>query len=273
MKMRSTIVALLLGFSLILPAIVPACASFTAAGVLYQADVTPGQHIEKEIKLSTGAEDQPMNLTAEIIGLGQNLDGGYTMIKADEDNGLYTARSFLNVSPSQFHLDPGGSNKVLISGDVPSDIGDGARYAIASIRGSPKGSGPVGVALVLNVPILLTVSGTNLSKTAEITGLDMSEPVHDNQKNATLMLKNTGNTHYKAMVEAILKDNEGNIISNSTTAQLALPPILPEKSRKFVISLKSNKMIEPGNYALNVTAYSDDGMVLAVKETKFDVGK
>jgi hypothetical protein len=273
MKINTAIVALVLGFALTLPAILPACASFTAVGVMYQADVTPGQHIENEIKLSIGTKDHPIDLTADILGLNQTLDGGYTMIKADQDHGLNTARPFLNVSPSQFHLDPGDSKKVLISGDVPLGIGDGSRYAMASIRGSSKGNGSIGVALVLNVPILLTISGSQLSKTAEIIELDASKPIYNNQKNATLTLKNTGNTHFRAIVKAVLKDNKGNVIANSTTIQPTLPPILPEKLRKFVLSLKSNRTIDPGNYALNVTACLEDGTVLAGKETMFDVGK
>ena len=129
-------------------------------GAKYEANIIPGQHIEDEIELNLGAEDLPVDIMTEILGLGQSLNGVYTMIESDQDDGLYSAQPFLNISPSNFHLNPGESKKVLISGDVPLDIGDGSRYALASIRGISKGSGPVGLSLVLNVPILLNISGS-----------------------------------------------------------------------------------------------------------------
>jgi hypothetical protein len=271
MEIKTVVVALVLSFALILLAFMPACANLTLIGAKYEANITPGQHVENEIKLNLGAEDLPVDIMTDILGLGQSPNGVYTMIKADQDDGLYTARPFLNVSPSNFHLDPGETKKILISGDVPSDIGEGSRYAMASIRGISKGSGPVGVSLVLNVPILLTISDSQISQTAEISELNADAPVYKNQKNATLTMKNTGNTHYRASVNAIMKDDEGNIIANSTTTQPNLPPILPDESRKFALLLKSNTTIMPGIYSINATAYLEDGTILANDESQFNV--
>ncbi len=271
MIFKSVVVAPALSLALILLAVMPACANLTLVGAKYEANVIPGQHIEDEIELNLGAEDLPVDIMTEILGLGQSPNGVYTMIESDQDDGLYSAKPFLNISPSNFHLNPGESKKMLISGDVPLDIGDGSRYALASIRGISKGSGPVGVSLVLNVPILLNITGSKLSKTADIVGLDTSKPVNNNWKNATLTLKNTGNTNYATIVKAVMKDGEGNVIANSTTINQVLPPILPGKLREYALQLKSNRTIEPGNYALNATAYLEDGTVLASKETAFDV--
>jgi hypothetical protein len=270
MKMKFWIVAFVLGFALTLPTIIPASAGLSVVGSIYQAEVIPGQHIEHEIKLHIGAEDLPMNLTTSILDLGQNLNGGYTMINADQKKGNFSAQAFLNVSPSKIHIDPGESKNLLISGDVPSNIGDGSRYAMASMRTEPKGSGSVSVALVVNIPILLTISGSQFSRTAEISELDTTNLVN-NIENATLTLKNTGNTDFHAMVKAVMKDIHGNPIANSTITQPTLPPILPEKLRKFDLSLKSSKKIEPGNYSLSVTAYLDDGTVLTSKEITLNV--
>ena len=271
MIIKTAVVALVSSLALILLAVMPACANLTLVGAKYEANIIPGQHIEDEIELNLGAEDLPVDIMTEILGLDQSPNGVYTMMISDPDDGLYSARPFLNISPSNFHLNPGESKKMLISGDVPLDIGDGLRYAMASIRGVSAESGPVGVSLVLNVPILLTISDSKLSKTADIEDLDTSKPVNDNWMNATLTLKNTGNINYMAMVKAFMKDSEGDVIANSTTMHPLLPPILPGKSREFAIQLKSNRTIEPGNYALNVAAYLEDGTVLASKATTFDV--
>jgi hypothetical protein len=270
MIIKTVVVALVLSLALILLAVMPVCANLTLVGAKYEADIIPGQHIENEIELNLGAEDLPVDIMTEILGLGQSPNGVYTMIESDQGDELYTAQPFLNISPSNFHLNPGESKKMLISGDVPLDIGDGSRFAMASIRGISKGSGTVGVSVVLNVPILLNITGSKLSKTADIVSLDTSKPVNNNWKNATLTLKNTGNTNYVATVKAVMKDGEGNVIANSTTINPVLSPILPEKVREFALQLKSNQTIEPGNYALNATAYLEDGTVLASKETAFD---
>lgn len=248
----------------------PALAGLTVLGSIYEGEVKPGEHVTHNMVISTDPGDRPMELQVDVLGFKRDLRGQNVELSPEEDTGPYTARPFLNASPRNFSISPGGSQTVLLEGDIPVDIGDGGRYALVFIHSNPGGSGNIGIAVGVEVPVRLTIAGTKLIKTGEITSLKLNEPISRERQNSSLIFNNTGNYHYQAFAEAILKDKNGNVLSNASTP-LTFSSIIPTTSRQFDLSLSPTKGLQSGSYILNSTVRLEDGTALASKEVEFRI--
>ncbi len=196
--MRSEILFAELAFFLLL--LMPTSFGLGVEGVIFEAEAAPGQHVEHEITVSLRNNEDPMDLQVDIQDWGQTLEGSNQEI---EEGAVadYSAKGFLKASPSGFRLEPGESQRVLVEGDIPEDVGPGGRYALISVHslplvGADEGSeGNVGVAVAINALVRLTVSGTEPSRKGEITDMRTEDPSNERQ-NISLTFKNTGNYHF-----------------------------------------------------------------------------
>jgi hypothetical protein len=245
-----------------------ASAGLGTSGSKLEKEVTSGEHITHLMQVKTDASDQSMDIQVEILGYGQSQDGAKRELNASQDISPYTARPFLSVSPSSFHLDPGKTQDVTLEGDIPKDVGSGSRYALVKIHSGAMGEGTVGFILGIDVPILLTVSGSEILDSGEIENLSLEQPISADKQTMSLSFKNTGNHHYLPKVDAVVKDKDGSIVSNVPVPSPI--SLLPTYSRLFKFDLNPNTPIKPGTYNLNATV-SADGNVLATKEVSFEV--
>lgn len=243
----------------------PASASIGIAGSILQEDVRPGQSIEHVITILLNKSDQPMDMTVEVGGFGDDLGGGHKLLKADQDNGPCSARPFLKISPDHIHLNPGTSQNIILEGTVPEDVGDGSRFALVNIRSLPVGKNKtVGIEVAFNVPVVLNIIDSKFIKTGEITDLNVSG------SDISVIFKNTGNTNYMAKAIAILRDNDGAILSN-TSSSLTFSSIIPTASRRFRLSLKPETKLKPGNYILDASVALTNGTILATRESQVEI--
>ena len=247
-------------------------------------EVNPGQHISKAITISSSSDEKADNYTIEAFGFGDSSIGSAIDLKADQDTSPYSARTFLNISPPNFYLEPGKSERVLIEADIPENVGEGGRYALVNIHSSPKPIKTAGasISMAFNIPVLFTISGTKITKTGEITSLDFNKPNLGPDKkeagaplsarqNITVVFKNTGNYHYKVRATAELKDESGNILANATSPA-SINSIIPTFSNQFMISLIPSVQLKPGAYIIkSAVSNADDGTEIASKEMKFDI--
>lgn len=247
-----------------------ASAGFAVSGAIFEANVTPGQHIIHKIVVNTDTSDLPMDFAAEMIGFGRSLDGANAEIRPELDISPYTARPFLNVSPASFHLEPGDSQEVVLEGDIPLNVGEGGRYALVNIRSLPIGKGNVGMAVAVDVPVRLTIMNTRLIKTGEIMNLSIDKPISQQAQNVSLLFNNTGNYHYYAFAEAALMDEKGNILANASTP-LTVSSIIPMTSRLFKMELVPRQELRRSSYKINVAVRLEDGTKLATKEIGFKI--
>jgi hypothetical protein len=255
---------------LILTAFAPAEAGLTISGGLMMTNVTPGQHISHVINVSTDKADPYMEIRAAINGFGQKLDGANDDLPTVLDVSPYSARPLLNITPNVFNLEPGGTKKILLNVDVPQDIGKGGRYALVNIYSPPITMGILSLVIAVDVPIVLTISETEQIKTGEIVDLEISKPVSAKQQNVSVILKNTGNYHYKAFAEAVLKDEMGKILANASSP-VSITSILPFTLRIFDLSLVHRIPLDPGTYYVNATVRLDNNSIIANREAAFTV--
>jgi hypothetical protein len=255
--------------ALFLLLLVPASSGLGVEGVIFEAEAAPGQHVNHDMTVSLRENEAPMDLQVDIQDWSQTLEGGNQELEEGETSSC-SAKGFLKASPASFHLEPGGSQKVLVEGDIPQDVGPGGRYALISIHSLPtveeddSSEGNVGVAVAINSLVRLTISGTELLREGEITDLRIEDPSSCGHQNISLIFKNTGNYHYKACAKAALKDEEGNLLANSSSPLSS--NMIPSASRIFFVSLSLEKELLPGTYYISAIVEQEDGSVLAAKE-------
>jgi hypothetical protein len=250
---------------------------FSVSGAIFESEAAPGEHLRHEMDVDLSESEEPLDILVDIFDWNQTLQGDN--INAEEGSKFaspFSAKSILKVSPKNFHLAPGGSQKVLLEGDIPIDAKPGGRYAIVSVHSVPahnkgndsQANNPVSIAYAVNVLVLIKVSGEE-NKSGEITSLAVNNPVSGKMQNVSLVFKNTGNYHFKVDAVASLKDKDGKVIAS---AVLPLDSsILPTFSRLFQFSCAPETELTPGIYNVSAKVSLKDGTVLANKETYFEI--
>lgn len=246
-----------------------ASAGLGVSGAIIERTVDPGETFTHEMSISSDSASPPMDLTVDILGMNQTIDGENIELKDDEDVAPYSARAFLKATPTSFHLEPGESQKVIVEGKIPNNSRPGGRYALIDIHSLPIGNGTVGIIVAVEVPVRLTISGPSLENAGRIEDLRLEEPVTTKLQNISLIFRNTGNCHYKAIANAVLKDIRGSAIANASAPMSSY--IIPGTSRIFQISAASKKELLSGTYLVNVTVTLDNGSILDTKEEQFEV--
>jgi len=255
-----------------------ASAGLGTTGAKLEKQVAPGEHFTHLMQVKTDASDQPMNLNVTIFGFGQYPQGADRELIASQDISPYTARPFLTVSPVSFHLDPGETQDVTLEGDIPMDVGSGGRYALVNIKSGITGQGPVGIIQAIDVPILLTITGSEILDRGEIENLSIKQPISADKQTLFLSFMNTGDHHYLPKMDAIVKDENGIIIASNVSVSSVLSQIslLPTYTRLFEFDLIPKIPLKPGTYNLNATistagAFRVNGTVLATKDISFEI--
>lgn len=260
---KSSFMAILVASMLITPSL-----GFGISGAVFKEEVSPGQKLVHEITVSSSEDDMPLNMTAEVYGFAMNQGGANIELSPEEDIGSNSARPFLSVEPRSFTLDPGERERLLLTGTVPEDVGSGGRYALVTITTAPEEAGSVMVSTAIQVLVLLTIKDSELFRSGKITDLAVS--MNDDNVSVDLVFENTGNVHYKPLVGAALKGDDGEILAYLEPTQIK-SSILPTNSRLCRVELVSDGDLLPGNYTLEATVTLEDGTVLDARKTTFQV--
>ena len=258
----------ILCFFLAISAIAPV-SGISVSGFYLITEVAPGDHIRHVMTANIG-DVTPTDMIAQINGCGTDPSGMRIALNSDEDTSPYSAREFLKVSPERARLESGKPAEFILEGDVPKDVGSGGRYAIVTIQTVPAGNGSVGVSAAIEVPIYLTIADSDIIETGEIIGLEITD--NDDALLADVTFKNTGNHHYKASAEILLKDKNGEVVDRTVTPSDldSTDSIIPTFSRHFQIYF-DNEDLGHGAYTIVAIVTKEDGTVLDTEETTFEV--
>jgi len=247
------------------------------SGSIWKQDINPGESAEKEINISIGSKDSANNYTIEVTGLEQTLQGINRPTSDENDTSPYTIRPFITATPTNFYLEPSSSQTIIAKAEIPADVGAGGRYAIISLRSAANapsadenGASKVGVSVGSDIPVVFTVAESSLQETGEITDLNIEEPISDDQQNISIILRNTGNIHYKAKAKAELRDDADKVLAQAE-GEFGISSIVPPFSRLFELSLVPEASLEPGSYKIIASAELEDGTVLDSQEIGFKI--
>jgi hypothetical protein len=187
------------------------------------------------------------------------------------DTTPYSARTFISLDTTRLHLEPGTSQRVNATITLPGNVGAGGRYAIIYIHALPvKGTGQATLTTGMIVPVLITISGTTPSRAGSITGVDVGDLTIGQPVVITTAFKNTGNYHYRYILNNVtLSDGNGNIVAQGS-AQPWPNSIIPGNTVQY--SVKPDvKDLPAGTYTVNSRVLLAEGKVLDVKTTTFTV--
>lgn len=249
---------------------IPAMANLGTTVPIIEENVFPGERLTKEIGVYNTDRNQSINITAKVYGEVQESDGTGNPVDPSKDTYKYSARPFFNVTPAAFHLGPGAKENITFEGVIPQNVGAGGRYAIIRLESAPLGKGTVGVALAIEIPVKLSIKGSDYIMTGNITDLKMAEPISAKEPKAMINFVNTGNYHYKANAEAAIMDSSGSILAN-TTMPLGFSNIIPLSMRSVELKMTPSQELKKGSYTLEATVVRDDGAILDSKKLEFSV--
>ena len=239
-------------------------AGFKVERSIIDENVTPGEPLKEKISVYNEGINRDLNIEINVFGLGQSLDGSIALIKADDDKSPYSARNYITLSDDKISLKPEWDDEIDVNAEIPNDMGDGSRYAVIQFKipDENKTTGAIRDWGVL-VPVLLTNSNSKLIKTGEITRMSVEWP------NATILFNNSGNTHFKPIIETIIKDSKGQVMKEiSITTAIS---IIPGFGRRYQIDLSSEDELKPGDYSLEILAVLDDNTILDSEKKEFKI--
>jgi len=267
LRFSVAVILVILAFFLAWPIVTASTAMAAGLGItgsLLDVTMPPGETYVHTMTV-TNSFTYALDMQVEARGLGQGLDGSYLPLTNEEDQSPYSALTYITqIDNPSFHLEPGASEVVKATIDAPSDALPGTRYACIYIYSQPTGSGQVGVTVAAIVPIVVNVPGSEQTKTGEITGLDVSEVKSGQAIQISTTFNNTGTYHYKAKNQVTLKNESGEVVSNTVT-MLTTSSIIPTFSRLFTtFSFSADPIngIPPGEYSIESMVMLDDGTLL-----------
>jgi len=245
-------------------------AALKVEGAKIMLDVKPGATYTFPMAISIQPDDAATEYTIDILGFGQTPDSGtYVAISADKDSSLSSARSFISSSSSTVLLQPGQRKEFIATIRVPGNVGAGGRYAVILIHPAAPGTGQASVATAVLVPVMLTVEGTDLSETGEITGVAVGEVIARKPIIVSTTLKNTGNHHYYGAINQLLVRDAAGRQAGSAKTDPFIRAMIPGQSVRFDTPLTAG--LPAGTYTVVSRMTLEDGTLLDEESTTLTV--
>ena len=242
----------------------------TVTNAILVENVVPGQTITWPMAVSIGASDPATVINVQVEGMTQGSDGSLEVLAASQDTGSYTARPFISVDQNSFPLNSGASQTVTATVQVPQNVGDGQRFAMITIQTQPVPGIGVSTLSAVNVPIYLTITGSQMITTGKITSLTSGNIITGQPITVTTNFENTGNYHFKIEGQITITNAQGTIIDTigipETTSN-----IMPGLTRQIETPVTAAGTLSPGTYTVDSKIMLDDGTPLDESTTTFTV--
>jgi hypothetical protein len=244
-------------------------AGIKVLGSKYMSSISPGDTVVHTMTVSTGTDDPPMDMQVDVWGFGQTLQKSYTSLPPSADTSPYSARGFITLSSSSFHLNPGESKEITANIAIPTTVGNGGRYALITIHNAPLGNGSTAIVTAISVPVMITIAKSNLLQTGTIADVTVGDIVPGQPIRFTTSLKNTGNIHYYDTKNIVnITDSIGKEMAGAATDPSPYA-IIPSFTVKYDLNLDTP--LPPGTYTATSKVSLGDGTVLDTKTTSFEV--
>ncbi|MCX6011903.1 MAG: hypothetical protein NTV30_00525, partial [Chloroflexi bacterium] len=256
--------------SWLIPGTASASPGLTVNGALFEADVSPGENITHDIKISLSDDKKPVTINLEVGGFGQNPDGTCNPVEANKDIFAYSACSFITLDTYTLRLNSGETRHVKASIRIPSDVSDGGKYAVIRLSNQSDDKKQLSVALSINIPILLTLSNSTPVHTGQVESINISKILNHKPIELYTDYKNTGNHHYKIRGIMYIKDNSDKVLA-TLYSSAGVTSILPEQLRRIKFSFIPTNSLPLGNYRVESVVISEDNQILAQKEIALDI--
>ena len=228
--------------------------------------IPPGGTDTLKMTIGIGLNDDPTDVMVEVLGFGQTRDLVYTTLSPITDLSLYSARKFISLDTNTIHLEPGSKEEVTATITLPKNVGAGGRYAIIYVHAIPgKGKS---FTTAVNVPVLVTVSGSTPTEAGSISRLDVGNMTTGQPISIFTSFKNTGNYHYYNIVNTVTLTNANGIIITQNSTPPSVYAIIPGNTVEFLVK-PDVKDLQAGTYTVNSKIILESGRVLDEKTRTF----
>jgi hypothetical protein len=273
MKLIKNIVPILIAMVCVLAFSMPTAANpgLQVSNMILVTNASPGETLTFTMAVSIGAADPKVDIGVQVSGLIQALDGTNSPADESQDTSTYSARSFVTVDKNSFQLQPGGSQDVTATIQVPKDVGAGGRYAMIHITTLPVPGAGVSILTAVDVPVVLTISGSQIVHTGKISSLAVGQLVSGQPIDILTTFQNSGNHHFKIKNEVTVSDPQGKVLDTITTP-LTFSSIVPTMSMQLKTTFTNKVELVPGVYTVLSKILADNGTVLDSANSNFTVG-
>jgi hypothetical protein len=263
------LVALLLGLINLVP-VSAAGSGLNVTNALILANVNPGQTLVQKITVNIGSNHPATDITVQITGVSQALDGGFILLDASQDTGAYSARTFVSVDKSTFQLQSGASQDITATVQIPQNVGAGGRYAMINIMTGPASGTGVSMREAVNVPVYLTTNGSQINYTGKITQVGAGNIVKGKPLSLFINFQNTGNCHFKIQGSLVVKDPQGKSLG-TIAVPITSSSIIPGMTRQLLSVFNLNGDLAPGIYSIDAAVSLENGTILDNANGTFEV--
>jgi hypothetical protein len=255
-------------FALLVLLSLNAVSALSVSGAVYTGSIAPGGTDSHVIGIGIGPDEPALDVSVQVMGLGQTLDRNFITLDPAGDLSLYSARKFILLDNSSVHLEPGTTRFVTATIKLPADTGPGGRYATIYLHGL-AGTGKELTTAVI-VPVLITVSGTGTVTSGSITGISVGEVTTGQPIAITTTFKNTGNYHYPGSVNIVTVTGPDKKVLATVSTQPSSFSIIPGSTVQYVVK-PGLQNLSVGTYTADSRVVMGDGKVLDDKTTTFTI--
>jgi len=234
--------------------------AITVDGSKYMESIAPGATGVHTITVKSAANDTAQNVTVLLFGFGQSADKSYTMLDADKDTSSFSARKYISIDKTNFTLEPGSQQTVKVNISLPSNVGDGGRYALVQVKSVPVGGNSTYATAVL-IPIMVTIKNSTITEVGNVTGLTFSD------KGVSTQFKNMGNHHFYSADNEVQVFNSAGVFTSGKSSGPTPYAIIPGSAVSFVVNIEN---LTQGDYTA-ISKVVIDGKKLDEKMERFSV--
>ena len=230
--------------------------------------VLPGETYVQGIVVAAGSASA--DVLIEVLGYRQDAEKGVIPLAPEEDIGPRSARSFISPQTSSVHVAAGETKRIELRVSVPTDVGDGGRYALLRVSTQPQGQGTVGVVSAIVIPFTFTIKGSQLIHSGRITTLTVPTPESGKPVTVLITQKNTGNHHFKMRGRVLIKRSDGSVVGSSS---IVVTSPIPDSSSQTAVEVLPGMDLSPGDYYAEATLSDEFGARLSDSSVSFHIAE
>lgn len=268
-KVKKGFISLTLGLCLVLALASPVWAGLRVSGGKIEDSLAPGSETSYTMNVANTSPN-PMDVAVEVKGYGASTASSYAILEPEEDTSPYSARELLTVAPQSFHLEPKESQDITVTATIPSNVGSGGRYAIIYIHTMPSPGGTVAVATAIAARVLLTIEGSELIKSGEVSQIELSKAESGQPLEIRVIVENDGNCHYKISAQGEIKDGADKVVAISSPVTPGFP-IVPACSQEITVPFLDWETLPAGRYQVEIEVVSEDGTPIDAGTASFEL--
>lgn len=178
----------------------------------YDADVVPGETVQKTIKVTNSSEDQTVNIKAEVYDFIVQDDAGTPIKVTESASGRYLASPWFTLDKEEFTIPPKGQEQIIVLVTVPSDALPGGHYAgvfFSSIPGDGENGTASYTAAEVGSLFGITVAG-DITYDALIKDFSVPQQLFEyGPVEFTATIENQSDTHIRPMSKITVHDMLG----------------------------------------------------------------